>query len=159
MQGYLRVSAANSNVPLTWRTEAPTSSKTADEKSAAADGAATAVKMSESKGIGPVKSLSLGNVDAAMANQGKTIFESKCLACHKLDERFVGPALRGVTLRRQPEWIMNMIMNPTEMTQKDKVANDLLAEYATQMADLKVPEADARKILEYFRLGDSASKK
>lgn len=159
MQGYLRVSAANSNVPLTWRTEAPTSSKTADEKSAAADGAATAVKMSESKGIGPVKSLSLGNIDAAMANQGKTIFESKCLACHKLDERFVGPALRGVTLRRQPEWIMNMIMNPTEMTQKDKVANDLLAEYATQMADLKVPEADARKILEYFRLVDSASKK
>jgi hypothetical protein len=62
-------------------------------------------------------------------------------------------------LRRQPEWIMNMIMNPTEMTQKDKVANDLLAEYATQMADLKVPEADARKILEYFRLGDSAPKK
>jgi hypothetical protein len=54
---------------------------------------------------------------------------------------------------------MNMIMNPTEMTQKDPVAKDLLAEFATQMADFKVPQADARKILEFFRQNDSAGKK
>ena len=26
---------------------------------------------------------------------GKEIFESVCLVCHKLDERFIGPPLRG----------------------------------------------------------------
>jgi len=44
-----------------------------------------------------------------MAEEGKTLFDAKCAACHKMDERYVGPALGGVTERRSPAYLMNMI--------------------------------------------------
>lgn len=102
-------------------------------------------------GVGPIKRVSLGAVDAALATKGEEIFTSKCAACHKYDERYVGPPLRAVTERRKPEWIMNMIMNPAEMVQKDPAAKQLLAEFMTQMPPQNVTEADARALLEHLR--------
>lgn len=105
----------------------------------------------EDKGIGPIKSLTLGEIDNTMAEAGKKLFKSKCSACHKIKKRFVGPALKGVTERRTPEWIMNMILNPEEMVEKNKIAKKLLAEYLSPMANQSLTEDEARKILEYFR--------
>ncbi|MCD6023647.1 MAG: cytochrome c class [Fibrobacteria bacterium] len=104
-------------------------------------------------GVGPVKKVTLGALDEGLAAKGEKIFSGTCAACHKLDQRYVGPGLAGVTQRRTPEWIMNMVMNPTEMTQKDPVAKALLAEYMTQMS-VSVSEEEARAILEYFRKVD-----
>lgn len=103
------------------------------------------------KGIGPVKELTLGDIDQAMADQGKELFATKCSACHKVDKRFVGPALAGVTERRTPEWIMNMILNPEVMVAENAIAKQLLAEYLSPMANQSLTEEEARKILEYFR--------
>lgn len=111
------------------------------------------------KGIGPVKSLTLVAVDPQLAAKGQQLFQSKCSACHKIDEKYVGPVLKGVTQRRSPEWIMNMILNPQEMTQKDPVAKDLLATHLTQMTFQNVSEEDARAILEYFRQNDAQAPK
>ncbi|HRS39031.1 MAG TPA: cytochrome c [Bacteroidia bacterium] len=107
----------------------------------------------DGKGIGPVTSVEVGAaVDAAMASEGEKLFEAKCTACHKVtDEKYVGPGLKGVTQRRKPEWIMNMILNPTEMTQKDPAAKELLATHLTQMTNQNVTQEDARKLLEYLR--------
>ncbi len=103
-------------------------------------------------GIGPISKVEISDsVDASMAEKGGKVFEMKCSACHKFEERVVGPALKGVSKRRTPEWIMNMILNPVEMTQKDPVAQDLLAEYLTQMTFQNISEAEARELLEYFR--------
>lgn len=104
-----------------------------------------------SKGIGPVKSVTLGALDQSMADRGKKQFEAKCSACHKFEEKVVGPALQDVTLRRTPEWIMNMILNPVEMTQKDPIGQELLGEHLTQMTFQNIKEEEAREILEYFR--------
>lgn len=68
----------------------------------------------QSKGVGPITSVELGEIDQAMADKGKEIFEAKCTACHKTDSKFIGPALQDVVNRRSPEWIMNMILNPEE---------------------------------------------
>jgi mono/diheme cytochrome c family protein len=103
------------------------------------------------KGIGPVKELTLGDIDQAMADQGKELFATKCSACHKVDKRFVGPAIAGVTERRTPEWIMNMILNPEVMVAENAIAKQLLAEYLSPMANQSLTEEEARKILEYFR--------
>ena len=46
---------------------------------------------------------------------------------------------------------MNMILNPTEMTQKDPTAKELLATHLTQMTNQNVTQEDARKLLEYLR--------
>ncbi|HEY9220071.1 MAG: cytochrome c [Lutibacter sp.] len=103
------------------------------------------------KGIGPITSITLGEIDQKMADEGKAVFLAKCSACHKISKRVVGPALVGVTTRRSPEWIMNMILNPEKMVAENPIAKKLLAEYVAPMANQNLTEAEARLILEYFR--------
>lgn len=102
-------------------------------------------------GIGPVRSVTLAEVDAALAAAGEELFTIKCSACHKMGERYVGPALADVTTRRSPAYIMNMIMNPQEMIEKHPEAKKLFAEFMTPMANQNLTEADARAVLEYLR--------
>ncbi|WP_345163446.1 cytochrome c [Nibribacter koreensis] len=113
----------------------------------------------DGKGIGPVKSVEVGaDIDQALAANGKSLFEGKCSACHQLsDQKIVGPGLAGVTERRKPEWLMNMIINPEEMTKKDPEAKKLLAEHLTQMTNQNVNEQDARALLEFLRQNDKAN--
>lgn len=106
----------------------------------------------KNKGIGPVNEIKLGPIDDNMVAEGKVLFESLCTACHKVEKRFIGPSPKGITDRRSPEWIMNMIMNPEEMLQKDPIAKQLLIEAnGAPMANQNVSEENARMILEYFR--------
>lgn len=73
-----------------------------------------------------------------------------------MDKKFIGPALAGVTERRSPEWIMNMILNPEEMIQKDPIAKQLMIESnMAVMANQNLTEEEARAILEYFRSLDA----
>lgn len=104
------------------------------------------------KGIGPVTSVTLGEIDQTMVTEGEAVFKAKCTACHKISKKFVGPALKGITQRRSPEWIMNMTMNPEEMIKKDPIAIQLLAEAnGAPMANQNIIEEEARALLEYFR--------
>ena len=103
-------------------------------------------------GIGPAKeTVVLGEPDLALAETGKTIFEQKCLSCHKMGERFIGPDLTGVLARRTPRYVMNMILNPEEMVKRHPEAKKLLAEYLAPMAQQNLTPADARAVLEYIR--------
>ncbi|MGG7033983.1 MAG: c-type cytochrome [Flavobacterium sp.] len=36
---------------------------------------------------------------------GKALFNTNCAACHKLDDKMTGPALRGIAEKRSVEWI------------------------------------------------------
>ena len=112
----------------------------------------------DSKGIGPITKVDLGEIDQAKAAKGKQHFDTKCSACHKFEEKVVGPPLAGVTERRSPEWIMNMILNPVEMTQKDPAAMELYATYLVQMTFQNVSQDETREILEYFRQMDNKKK-
>ncbi len=103
------------------------------------------------KGVGPIKSLTLGDIDNALAEKGKEIFRAKCTACHKMTKRFVGPPLAGVTKKQTPEWIMNMILNPEVMVVENAKAKELLMEYSAPMANQNLTEEEARAVLEYFR--------
>lgn len=107
------------------------------------------------KGIGPISSVELGEIDAEQAAAGEATFVSLCSACHKFGERYVGPDMLGVTERRSPEWIMNLILNTNEMIFNDDTAYELLAEYMTPMPQLPLTEEQVREILEYFRLQDA----
>lgn len=106
-------------------------------------------------GVGPVTSITLeADLSADLVKKGTDLFTAKCAACHKFGERYVGPDLKGVTDRRGPEWIMNMILNPQEMTQKDPTAQALLGEYMTQMPFQNISQDEVRAIVEYFRSND-----
>lgn len=105
------------------------------------------------KGIGPIKSLKLDDkIDQEMVAHGAEVFKKLCTACHRVDKKFIGPSPAGIMERRTPEWVMNMILNPVEMTQKDPLAKALLIEFnGAPMANQNLSEEDSRAILEYFR--------
>ncbi len=105
------------------------------------------------KGIGPVKSVTLPEtIDQNLAKEGEKIYNLYCLACHKVDKKFIGPAPVGVLERRSPEWVMNMIIDPEGMVANDPIARQLLIEYnGSPMANQGIDEEKARAILEYFR--------
>jgi mono/diheme cytochrome c family protein len=102
-------------------------------------------------GIGPVSPFEVGPIDPVLAKTGLETFTTKCSACHKIDERYVGPALGDVTTRRTPAYIMNMILNPEEMIQKHPEAKALFAQFMTPMANQHLTEDEARAVLEYLR--------
>ena len=104
-------------------------------------------------GIGPVTEVVevAATPDHEMAEKGEEIFEQKCGACHKMGEKYVGPALGEVTKRRTPTYIMNMILNPQEMVERHPVAKQLLAEHMTFMPNQGLTQEEARKVVEYLR--------
>lgn len=136
--------------------EQETGAVESEEETGLAHQAGEAAAEDEGKGVGPVTTVEVGeSIDEALASEGKTIFEGKCSACHQLtDQKIVGPGLAGVTERRKPEWIMNMVINPEEMTKKDPQAKKLLAEHLTQMTNQNISESDARALLEFLRQND-----
>ena len=105
------------------------------------------------KGIGPIKSITLENeIDVELVQKGKDIFESDCSACHRVGKTYVGPKPDGILERRSPEWVMNMILNPEEMTRRDILAKNLLIEFnGAAMANQNITKDEARAVLEYFR--------
>ncbi len=103
-------------------------------------------------GIGPVTEVvEVGALDPAMAQTGEEIFAMKCSSCHKIDERYVGPALGEIAQQRSATFIMNMILNPKEMYERHPETKALLAEYLSFMPDQNVTPDEARAIVEYLR--------
>jgi mono/diheme cytochrome c family protein len=103
-------------------------------------------------GIGPVTApVELSAVDDAAAGQGKAVFEQKCASCHKMAERYVGPALGDVTKRRSPAFVMNMMLNPQGMVEKHPETKKLLAEFYVAMPNQNLSPDEARQVLEYLR--------
>ncbi|WP_338409323.1 c-type cytochrome [uncultured Flavobacterium sp.] len=49
------------------------------------------------------------------AVKGKELFNANCAACHKLDAKSTGPALRGVADKYDKEWIYKWIHNSAEL--------------------------------------------
>ncbi|MBK8339741.1 MAG: cytochrome c [Flavobacteriales bacterium] len=96
--------------------------------------------------------LTLGDIDNAMAEKGKTTYDVKCQACHSMGEnRVVGPGWKGVTTRRKPEWIMNMIMNIDVMLSEDPEAQKMLEECLVRMPNQNLSHDEARQVLEFMR--------
>ena len=94
-------------------------------------------------------------LNAQWVTEGKGIYEVKCQACHKLtDEKLVGPGWKGVTRKRKPEWIVNMITNVDMMLEKDPEAQRLLEECLVRMPNQNLTFDEARKVLEFQRNND-----
>jgi mono/diheme cytochrome c family protein len=125
--------------------------KTSEEKE---DKVPESIKMG--KGVGEFTEVEVSDpLNEDWVERGQAIYDMKCSACHKLtDQRVVGPGFEGVTNRRKPEWIMNMITNVDVMLAEDPIAQKLLEECMTRMPNQNIKPDDARKILEFFRKND-----
>jgi cytochrome c551/c552 len=80
------------------------------------------------------------------------LLNKKCTACHMPNRKLIGPAMKGIYERRSAEWVMNMLLNPTEMLKQDPIAKALLKEYNNvMMLNQNLEESEARAIAEYLR--------
>ena len=103
-----------------------------------------------------VKDLKLSNpLDQVMVKEGLAIYDLKCSACHRLTgERLVGPSWAGVTTRRKPVWIMNMITNVDMMLEKDAEAQKMLETCLVRMPNQNITEKESRSLIEFMRKND-----
>lgn len=129
-----------------------------DTKKAAGDNKATK-SSSESglsafqfeHGIGPITEVvTVTGTDAALVKKGEDIFVMNCSACHKVNERYIGPAIVDIIDRRSPTYMMNMILNPDEMVKKHPEAKKVLAEYLAPMPNQNISIEDSKTIVEYL---------
>ena len=89
-------------------------------------------------------------LDKAMVDAGKATYGLKCQSCHKLtEEKLVGPGWLGVTKKRQPVWIMNMITNVDMMLEKDPEAQKLLELCLVRMPNQNISKDEARQVIEF----------
>ena len=103
-------------------------------------------------GVGPVKNVVTGPIDTKMVADGKKIYLAKCVVCHELDTKKIGPPLRNITKERTPEYIMNLLVNAVQMQKQDPFVKDLLKKYNNVlMPDPAISQAQARTVLEYLR--------
>ena len=94
-------------------------------------------------------------LNAEWVTSGKNTYELKCQSCHKLtDERLVGPGWAGVTTRREPHWVMNMITNVEMMLESDPEAQKLLEQCLVRMPNQNISKDESRQILEFMRQND-----
>ena len=99
-----------------------------------------------------ITKVEMGPINPKMVNDGKGLFTSKCIACHDLDQKKIGPTLRNVTKERSPEYIMNVIYNTPKMQKNDPTFKGLVVKFKNvPMPDPNLTEAQSRSLLEYLR--------
>jgi mono/diheme cytochrome c family protein len=90
--------------------------------------------------------------------KGKALFNSNCAACHKLDKKMTGPALRNVENRLledeglDREWLYKWIRNSSSLIKSgDDYANKIYTEYngAAMTAYPQLSDDDLNNILAY----------
>jgi mono/diheme cytochrome c family protein len=96
--------------------------------------------------------ITLGDIDQALVEKGRATYDVKCQACHSTGpNRVVGPGWKGVTERRKPEWIMNMMLNIDVMLETDPEAQKGLEECLVRMPNQGLSKDQGREVLEFMR--------
>jgi len=94
--------------------------------------------------------------DEAIA-AGKTVFNANCKQCHKLDQKNVGPALRGITDRQSIAWAKSFIKNSQAVIASgDAYATALYKEYSNTVMPSHefLSDGDLDNLLSYIEHGD-----
>ena len=86
------------------------------------------------------------------AAAGKALFNAQCAACHKLDAKMTGPALRGVGDKYEKEWLYKWIRNSADLIKSgDERANKVFNEFnkSPMTAFPQLSNADIDNIIAY----------
>ncbi len=108
----------------------------------------------------PVQAQDIPSDEASIA-AGKSLFGANCAQCHKLDQKYTGPALRGVTGRRELPWIKSFIKNSSKLIATDADAKALFQEYGgTVMPPHEfLADEEIMQLLAYIENGDKGGDK
>jgi cytochrome c2 len=92
---------------------------------------------------------------AYTTDDGKSIFTSRCTACHAIEKNVVGPALMGVDQRREEKWIISFVhSSQTVIKSGDTAAVSLFKKFnSTVMPDHPdLTDEQIRSIISYIKL-------
>jgi mono/diheme cytochrome c family protein len=84
--------------------------------------------------------------------KGKELFNANCAACHKLDAKATGPALRGVSAKHDMAWMYKWVHNSSDLIKSgDAVAVKLFEENnkSVMTAFPQLSEGDIDNIIAY----------
>jgi cytochrome c2 len=99
----------------------------------------------------------LETISDAKAAAGLKVYNANCKTCHRLDQKLVGPALRGVFSRHDSLWITKWITNSSKMiADEDPEAVEVFLEYnkmaMTSFSSMK--KDDMASLLAYLKYAD-----
>ncbi len=85
-------------------------------------------------------------------DEGRQLFEQKCVGCHTIGQGDrVGPDLKGVSQRRDREWLIQWISAPDQMLARgDPIARQLLDKYKTPMPNLGLTRDQVLAVISYI---------
>jgi protein SCO1/2 len=95
------------------------------------------------------------NTGMAMGHQpGQAMYKKICTGCHTIGvgDR-VGPDLRGVTERRDRNWLISFLRDPPGMlARNDPAAREMAAKFeAVRMPNLRLSEQDAADLISFLK--------
>lgn len=107
--------------------------------------------------------ISLGLIGLALAqseDKGKTLFQQRCAACHKLEQKLIGPPLAGISQRREKSWFAQFVLNSQALIQAgDKAAVEVYEAYNKQVMppNPDLSQEDIEALWAYLNVSTSAS--
>ncbi len=107
------------------------------------------------QGSGPLSSTTYvpaSPKEAAAIAAGDALFKTNCTQCHAVNEKIVGPALAGITRRRQISWLVAWVHNPAKVIANgDEYAVKLFNDYGKQQMPSfpQLSDKDIKAILAY----------
>lgn len=99
------------------------------------------------------------NLLFADAAEGEKLFNANCTACHAINDKVVGPALKDVDKRHTEAWIIKWVKNSQAMVKAgDAEALKIYNEYnqSVMTAFPQFTDAQVKSILEYVKTGGPA---
>jgi len=95
--------------------------------------------------------LFFANTQAQDATNGKKLFTEKgCVACHTLETRLVGPPLKGISDKRDKEWLYSFIRDSQKFKETDADAKAIIEEFNNiPMPPNDLTDAEIDDILAY----------
>lgn len=96
------------------------------------------------------------NLLFADAAEGEKLFNANCTACHAINDKVVGPALKDVDKRHTEAWIIKWVKNSQAMVKAgDAEALKIYNEYnqSVMTAFPQFSDAQVKSILEYVKTG------
>ena len=89
---------------------------------------------------------------SAAAKAGEETFNRACTTCHTIGQGDrIGPDLRGITERRDHDWLVKWIDDPIGMSRTDPLGQQLLAEWKNiPMSDANLNPDEIEQVLAYL---------
>lgn len=93
------------------------------------------------------------NIPVAAQNSGEDLFKANCATCHTVGGgRLVGPDLKGITEKKDVNWIRQFIHSSQKMVKSgDTAAVAIFSEFKIPMPDFPLPDEQVNAIIDYIK--------